>query len=106
MRTAKVLFKDQEAGLLTQHDDGSFTFTYNSMWLADSHKPAISVTLPKKQAEYNSNYLLPFFYNMLPEGANKQVICKKKRIDDEDQFSLLMAVAKYDTIGAVRILKQ
>jgi hypothetical protein len=35
MRKAKILYKDEEAGVLTQHDDGSFTFNYNDTldWL-------------------------------------------------------------------------
>lgn len=42
---------------------------------------------------------------MLPEGSNKQVICRRKKIDTDDYFSLLVTVAKYDTIGAVRVIK-
>jgi HipA-like protein len=75
MRKAKILFKDEEAGVLTQLDDGSFSFDYNDNWIADSSKPAISPTLPKTEKEFNSKNLFPFFYNMLPEGSNKQVVC-------------------------------
>jgi HipA-like protein len=32
MRKAKVLFKNEEAGILTQHDDGSFSFRYHDDW--------------------------------------------------------------------------
>lgn len=105
MRTAKVLYKDVEAGILTQHDDGSFTFRYHDSWMEDISKPGISLTLPKIHQEYNSDTLFPFFYNMLPEGSNKQVVCKYNRIDRDDYFGLLMTVAKNDSIGAVRILK-
>lgn len=105
MRTAKILYKDEEAGVLTQHDDGSFTFRYHDTWMANSNKPDISLTLPKIEQEFNSKFLFPFFYNMLPEGSNKQVVCKLNRIDQEDYFGLLMTVAKHDAIGAVRIVK-
>jgi len=43
---------------------------------------------------------------MLPEGSNKQVVCKLNRIDPEDYFGLLMTTAKYDSIGAVRVIKR
>lgn len=105
MRKAKVLFKGEEAGILEQHDDGSFTFQYNSAWANDGSKPAISLTLPKTATGYHSKFLFPFFYNMLPEGSNKQVVCKINRIDQNDYFGLLMTTAKDDTIGAVRVLK-
>jgi len=105
MRAAKVLYKDEEAGVLTQHDDGSFTFRYHDIWLTDNEKPGISLTLPKDEQPFHSKYLFPFFYNMLPEGSNKHVACKLNRIDKEDYFGLLMTTAKYDSIGAVRIVK-
>ena len=105
MRKAVILYKGEEAGILTQHDDGAFTYRYNDTWMADSSKPGISLTLPKSQQEYNSQYLFPFFYNMLPEGSNKQVVCNLMRIDPYDFFGLLVTTAQNDTIGAVRVLK-
>ena len=105
MRKAKILFKDEEAGILTQHDDGSFTFSYNDTWVADNNKPGISLTLPKTVEEFHSKFLFPFFYNMLPEGSNKQVVCRFNKIDQSDYFGLLMTTAKYDSIGAVRVIK-
>ena len=105
MREAKVLFKDEEAGVLTQHDNGSFTFCYLDDWLNDKDKPNISLTLAKSEQPFHSEFLFPFFYNMLPEGSNKQVVCKLNRIDKEDYFGLLMTTAKNDSIGAVRIVK-
>jgi len=103
MRQAKIFFKKEEAGILTQYDDGTFTFRYNDFWIADQSKPAISLTLPRTVRMYQSTYLFPFFYNMLPEGSNKQVVCRFCRIDEDDYFGLLLATAKGDTIGAVTV---
>lgn len=105
MRQAEIYFKGEKAGLLTQHDDGSFTYKYHDFWKSDNNKPPISLTLPKTKQEYKSDYLFPFFYNMLPEGTNKQVVCKYMRIDSDDDFSLLLITARYDTIGAVTVKK-
>ncbi len=105
MRKAKILYKDAEAGVLTQYDDGSFTFRYNDIWMADNSKPGISLSLPKIGQEFSSKFLFPFFYNMLPEGSNKQVVCKLNKIDPTDYFGLLMTSAKYDSIGAVSVIK-
>jgi len=105
MRQADILYKKESAGLLTQLDNGSFVFRYHNNWFQDSSKPAISLTLPKSQQEYNSEHLFPFFYNMLPEGSNKQTVCFELRIDTKDYFGLLLTTAKYDTIGAVQIGK-
>ncbi len=105
MRQAKVIYKNEEAGVLTQLDNGSFLFRYLDTWYNSENKPPISLTLPKNQQEYEAEYLFPFFYNMLPEGSNKEVVCHAKRIDKQDHFGLLLNTAAYDTIGAVRILK-
>ncbi len=105
MREAKVIYKNEEAGLLTQLDNGDFVFRYHDTWFNSADKPAISLTLPKNQQEYHAEHLFPFFYNMLPEGTNKQVVCHALRIDEKDHFGLLLNTATYDTIGAVRIIK-
>src|SRR3990167_4483593 len=105
MRKAKIFYKGEDAGELSQQDDGSFTYRYNTLWLATKEKPAISLTLPKNSREYHSKYLFPFFFNMLPEGSNKQVACRHLRIDPDDYFGLLLATAQYDTIGAVTVKK-
>lgn len=105
MRSARILFKNENAGLLTQNDDGSFIFSYYDEWLANPNKPSISLTLPKTEKEFQSEYLFPFFYNMLPEGSNKQVVCQLNRIEPDDYFGLLMTTAKNDSIGAVTVIK-
>lgn len=105
MRQAKILYKNMDAGLLIQHDDGSYTFRYNDSWMNDSNKPGISLTLPKNRREFHSEFLFSFFYNMLPEGSNKQVVCKHNRLDRSDYFGILLTTAKDDNIGAIRVLK-
>lgn len=105
MRKAIVLYKNERAGELCQNDDGEFIFSYLDEWFLDVRKPSISLTLPKKQKEYKSNSLFPFFFNMLPEGSNKQTVCFQNRIDENDDFGLLLITAVNDTIGAVTIEK-
>jgi HipA-like protein len=105
MRAAKVLFKDKEAGTLTQHDDGSFSFAYDPAWADDPGKPVISLNFPKRHEAYHADFLFPFFYNMLPEGSNKQIVCKLNRLDGDDYFGLLLTIATNDTIGAVTVHK-
>jgi serine/threonine-protein kinase HipA len=105
MRQAKVFYKEEEAGILSQQSDGSFTFSYHDHWINNSQKPGISLTLPKQKKVYKSKHLFPFFYNMLPEGSNKQVVCALNKIDSTDYFGLLLTTAKFDNIGAVSVIK-
>ena len=103
MRQAEIFYKREPAGILTQHNDGCFTFRYHDHWLADSQKPPISFSFLKQQQEYHSPYLFAFFFNMLPEGKNRERICIDSKIDSDDDFRLLMVAAQYDSIGAITV---
>lgn len=105
MRKANILYKNELAGRLIQHDSGSFTFVYDTSWFRNPTKPAISLTLPKTEEEYHSEFLFPFFFNMLPEGSNKQIVCSLNRLDSNDYFGLLLTSAKHDTIGAIKVIQ-
>jgi serine/threonine-protein kinase HipA len=103
MRQAKVLRNGELVGYLTEDNRRSYTFAYDDAWLEDTKRPAVSLTLPKAQKTYKGEYLFPFFFNMLSEGANKKLQSHQLHIDEEDSFGLLMATAQSDTIGAITI---
>jgi HipA-like protein len=105
MRAAKILYKEEEAGILTQHDDASFTFRYHNEWMKDNAKLGFCRTLPKTQQEYHSKYLFPYFFNIIPEGANRKVICTELKIDEDDYFGILLITGKHDVIGAVKVVE-
>lgn len=105
MRSGQVFYKNELTGKLSQLDNGSFIFRYEEQWLNDNSKPSISLTLPKTKKEFHSSTLFPFFFNFIPEGVNKRIICSRKRIDFNDYFGILLEVAGDDTIGAVKIIK-
>ena len=93
-----------QAGILEKTNSGGYSFTYDNSYLENTNNPPISLTLPKSKQEHSSKHLFPFFFNLLPEGANKQVVCRSMRIDEKDHFGLLMTIAQFDTIGAVRVV--
>jgi serine/threonine-protein kinase HipA len=103
MRKAKVYRNGLFVGELTEHTRKQYSFTYDEAWFYDGTKPAVSLTLPKTQQTYNSEYLFPFFFNMLSEGVNKKLQSNLLRIDENDHFGLLIATAQFDTIGAITV---
>ena len=103
MRKIEVYRNGILAGFLTEEDRKNYVFRYEDNYFTDSTKPAISLTLPKTQQEYKSEFLFPFFYNMLSEGVNRKLQSTQLKIDEEDNFGLLTATAQYDTIGAITI---
>jgi len=105
MRIAEVYSNNIFAGVLAEGDDGKYMFRYDESYLLDGEQTAISLSFPKSQREFMSDTLFPFFYNMLSEGANKNIQCQTLRIDENDSFGLLLATAHTDTIGSITIKK-
>lgn len=103
MRQAEIYCNHILAGVLTESDSGSFLFKYVDSYLNDSKNTAISMSFPLKDQTFTSEVLFPFFYNMLSEGANRTMQCSTLRIDESDDFSLLLATAHTDTIGAIKV---
>lgn len=103
MRKAEIYYNRILAGTLTEEDSSHYIFTYDDFYFIDDSQPAISLSLPKSQKEYRSEYLFPFFYNMLSEGVNLAIQSSYLKIDERDVLSILGATARFDTIGAVTI---
>jgi serine/threonine-protein kinase HipA len=103
MRKAAVYRNNELVGMLTEESRSSYVFRYDDHWWAATDKPAVSLTMPKTQQEYRSEYLFPFFFNLLSEGANRQLQCRQLKIDEADHFGLLLATAQDDTIGAITV---
>ncbi|GHT56420.1 phosphatidylinositol kinase [Bacteroidia bacterium] len=103
MRAAKIYRNGVLAGVLTEERNDSFLFRYDDNYFLDSSQPSVSLTLPKIQQEYHSPFLFPFFFNMLSEGVNRRVQSLQLKIDENDDFGLLLATAQYDTIGAIKV---
>ncbi|MCK9413631.1 MAG: HipA N-terminal domain-containing protein [Prolixibacteraceae bacterium] len=91
------------AGILTEENRKNYTYQYDDVYFNDGSKVAISLTLPKTQQKYKSEFLFPFFFNMLSEGVNKKLQITQLKIDENDNFGLLMATAQQDTVGAITV---
>jgi serine/threonine-protein kinase HipA len=99
MRECKVYVHDVEAGLLQETDDREYVFTYHDDYQGDP----VCLAMPVRQKVYRSDHLFPYFFNMLSEGANRQVQSMLLHIDEKDDFGIMLATAQYDTIGAVTV---
>jgi serine/threonine-protein kinase HipA len=93
------------AGILTENNDGSYTFRYDDAYFSNPRYSSISLTLPKTQQEYRSETFFPFFFNLLSEGVNKRVQLRLFKIDEDDFFGHLAATAVEDVIGGITVEK-
>lgn len=103
MRIAEVYYNGIPAGKLKEENRNKYTFSYYDDYYKNSEMPSVSLTLPKTRREHKSDYLFPFFYNMLSEGVNRTLQSRQLQIDENDSFGLLLATAGSNTIGAITI---
>ncbi len=103
MRKAKVYILGVEAGELVQNSLSDYEFTYNDSYIQNDRLPALCLNMPKSTSCYKSASLFPIFSNMLSEGVNRRLQSQYLKIDEQDDFSILLSTANYDTIGGVTI---
>ena len=101
MRRIKVYCQGIFAGLLEELPEGGCRFIYDDLYKSNPALPPVSVNLPKSQKVYYGEALLPYFQSILPEGRNRIVFCTENRIDENDWFGMLTALADRDVPGAI-----
>jgi HipA-like protein len=93
------------AGYLEKNAPDDYRFCYEESYLSNKALPSISLSLPKTQQEHRSPVLFSFFAGLLAEGINKDIQCRLLKIDENDDFTRLLATAAEDTIGAITVKK-
>src|ERR1051325_3781867 len=90
------------AGILREHPDGSFTFTYDQSYLEAGHS-AIGFTLPLQFGPIATRAgLHPFFDNLVAEGWLANAQSRALGILPNDRFGRLLTFGE-DCIGAVSV---
>ena len=102
MRQARILYKDQLAGILTESDAG-YEFRYLPEYLSLKTAKAVSLTLQLQDEVYTSPVLFSFFDGLIPEGWLLDVALRNTDISILDRMSLLLTCCK-DCIGAVSVI--
>lgn len=104
MKCAQVYYKEFLAGRLTEGDDG-FRFQYDEEYLRNPEAEAVSLTLPLREAAYESEVLFPFFDGLIPEGWLLEIAQQNWKLNLRDRMALLTACCR-DCIGAVSIMEE
>lgn len=91
-----VFLSDRRIGSL--HDRaGGLRFIYEP-----GVQTPLSVSLPVRAEPYANSDCRAFFDNLLPEGSWRQSICRQLRIDENNDFQLLVAIG-IECAGAVSL---
>lgn len=109
MRTALVSIKNIPSAHLCEAAPagtvGAYRLTYLPEYLARSAARPVSLLLPLQAEPYEAPFLFPVFDNMLPEGDFLRRLCRAFRLDAEDRFGLLLALAQQDSIGDITLTR-
>ncbi len=101
-RKAKVMYKDEWAGILSETESG-YEFKYLESYMEDEKAIGISLTLPLREQSFTSQVMFPFFDGLIPEGWLLEIAYKHWKIDNRDRMGLLLTCCK-DCIGAVSLI--
>lgn len=103
MRSCKVYVHGDFSGILTEMDNPrEYQFRYDRDYLRKNGEP-VCLAMPLSEEVYRSKVLFPYFFNMLSEGENRAMQSSLLHIDKEDDFGILLATARHDTVGAVTV---
>ncbi len=112
MRSAEIYYKDRLAGILTETDEGEYTFEYTKEYSENHPEDFITFTMPVKKAAditmdvkgpvYVDKRLFPFFEGLIPEGWLLEIAAKNWKLNRNDRMGLLLACCQ-NCIGAVSV---
>jgi len=102
MRQARIYYDTVFCGLLTETNDGDFTFKYDIDYINQYPEQFITFTIPVSNTEYRDKRLFAFFEGLIPEGWLLDIASKSWKINRNDRMGLLLACCK-NCIGAVSV---
>lgn len=99
MRSARVFFADNLAGLFAESEGGK---GYSFQYALGYSGPPISLTMPVREEPYLFDDFPPFFDGLLPEGFQLEALLRQKKLDRNDKFGQILIIGS-DTVGAVTL---
>lgn len=102
MRQAKIYYKEIEAGILTETDEGPYLFEYLPAYIEKYPKQFLCFSMPVSNKIFKENSLFPFFEGLIPEGWLLDIASSNWKINKNDRMGLLLACCA-NCIGAVSV---
>jgi serine/threonine-protein kinase HipA len=103
MRKAKIFYKEDFAGYLTETDEGDYVFQYDEAYVQKHKNQFLTFTMPVRAQPYKDKRLFPFFEGLIPEGWLLEIASKNWKLNTNDRMGLLMACC-HNCIGAVSVI--
>ena len=102
MRQAEIFYNNDLAGILTETDDGEYTYQYDKKYISKHLDQFITFSMPVTETVYTDKRLFSFFEGLIPEGWLLDIASKTWKINQNDRMGLLLACCS-NCIGAVSV---
>lgn len=102
MRQGKVFYDNTFAGIISETDDGEYSFSYDPKYINEYPKQFITFSMPVTDKVYQEKRLFPFFEGLIPEGWLLDIASSNWKINKNDRMGLLLACCK-NCIGSVSV---
>lgn len=102
MRRGRVFYNDIPTGIITETDDGEYTFRYDDQFVINYPGKFITMTMPVAEKVYTDKRLFSFFDGLIPEGWLLDIAVENWKINRNDRMGLLLACCR-SCIGAVHV---
>lgn len=106
-----IFLGDTRVGTLARLDGDASIFTFDDAYLADQHRPTLSLAYKDPNGEVLSNprsyrtQIEPFFSNLLPEGTLREYLARRAGVKTVREYPLLTQLG-HDLPGAVRAVPE
>jgi len=101
-RSLSVWWDGARVGALQIDPHGDLGFIYDRNWLADPRRPAVSISLPKREAPFDRRETRPFFAGLLPEEGQREAVAHALGVSKANDFRLLERLGG-DVAGALTL---
>ena len=100
MRQGKVFYNSIFAGVITETNDGEYTFSYDEGYIQKHPNQFLTFSMPVSDKVYREKRLFPFFEGLIPEGWLLDIASDNWKINKNDRMGLLFGCCKI-CIGSV-----
>jgi serine/threonine-protein kinase HipA len=103
-----VLLHGDPIGTLNRVSGDRTLFAFNEEYIANTNRPTLSLAFKTDMGELITDFrphqsrAMPFFSNLLPEGAMRDYLAKRAGVNPEREFFLLNALGE-DLPGAITL---
>ena len=94
----------EQVGIISGSSASDAVFSYSDEYLSNEDHSPISLSMPLREAAFDSIATRAFFEGLLPEGFTRRSVAEWMHVDESDYLSILAGLGR-ECIGAVQVIE-